>query len=255
MDWQLIGGVGVLGFASSLVNGVLGAGGAIVLIPLFLYGLPALTGRRLETHAVTGLTLVASAASALGGGLGHRGSGHLDLQPMWRHGAVLAVGSLAGAVGSALVSGRVLLILFGCVTVAAAVVLAFDSREGPAARPRPLLADALFLAIGVLGGALGVGAGFLIIPVMIHLLRIPSRTAQATGLVVLGFTVLPALVGKAATGQLPWAPVPLLFGAAVAGSWLGALLSLRLPDSGLRWGLVGVVALMGVRVWVDLLRI
>ena len=253
MDWKLVAAVTVLGFGSSMVNGLLGAGGAIVLIPLFVYGLPALSGRHLETHMVTGLTLVAGVASSLGGSIGHHRSGNLELGPMWRHGPVLAVGALAGSVGSVWVSGRFLLILFGCMTVAAAVFLIYQPAGKPGQRPRPLLADLLFLGVGVLGGALGVGAGFLIIPVLMHILRVPSRSAQATGLAVVGLAVLPALLGKAVTGQVPWLLAPFVFVAAVAGSLAGATASSRLPARGLRLGLVGVVSLMGIRVWVDLL--
>jgi NADH-quinone oxidoreductase subunit K len=69
----------------------------------------------------------------------------------------------------------------------------------------------------------------------------------------IGLAVLPALLGKAVTGQVPWLLTPFVFVAAVAGSLAGAVASSRLPERGLRLGLVGVVSLMGIRVWVDLL--
>lgn len=253
MDWQLVAGVTVLGIASSLVNGLFGAGGALVLIPLFLYGLPLIAGRRLETHLVTGLTLVAGVASSLGGSIAHRRAGNLELGSLWRHGPVLGFGALGGAVVSAWIPGRALLVLFGVITVAAVALLVFQPREAPGRRPRPLLADLFFAAIGALGGALGVGAGFLIIPVLTHLLLVPSRAAQAMGLAVVGFAVLPALIGKALTGQVPWPLVPFVFGAAIAGSLVGAVISARLPAAALRFGLVGIVFATGVRVWADLL--
>lgn len=253
MDWQLVAGVSALGLASSLVNGLLGAGGAIVLIPLFLYGLPLIAGRRLETHLVTGLTLVSGVASSLGGSAGHHRAGNLELGSLWRHGPVLGAGALAGALVSAWIPGRVLLTLFGAIILAALGLLIFEPREDSGRRARPVLAGVLFAAIGILGGALGVGAGFLIIPVLTHLLLVPSRAAQAMGLAVVGFAVLPALIGKALTGQVPWPLVPFVFGAGIAGSLLGALISARLPGRALRFGLVGVVFAIGVRVWADLL--
>jgi uncharacterized membrane protein YfcA len=49
----------------------------------------------------------------------------------------------------------------------------------------------LFLGIGTIGGA-----GVLVIPVLLHLLGTPQRTASGTGLVLPAFISGPAFVGK-----------------------------------------------------------
>src|SRR5205807_9606937 len=49
--------VALITLAASLANGVLGAGGAILFVPLALYVLPSL-GTRLDTHEITSLSLV-----------------------------------------------------------------------------------------------------------------------------------------------------------------------------------------------------
>lgn len=246
-------GLGGLALLTSFVNGLLGAGGAVLLIPLALYGLPLLVGGRLDPHQVSGLVLVQSVASALGGGLGHGRHGHVEGRLLWTYGPLLAVGGMAGALGSVLLPGRALLFAFALVTTGAALLMLFRPRPAPAVRHRHrLAAGAILLAVAVVGGAIGIGAAFLIIPVMLYLLGVPGRTASGTALVMSVFLTAPALLGKAVTGQIVYGPALYIAVAAVAGSRLGAHLSRRVPVARLRLGLAALVGLLALRVWADL---
>ena len=247
--------LGALALLTSFVSGLLGAGGAVLLIPLALYVLPLMAGTKLDPHQISGLVLVQSVAAGLGGGLGFRKHGNLDSRLVWRYGPVLAAGGLAGALLSALLPGRALLFAFAVVTSGAALLMLFrpPRAEAPATGRHQAAAVAIFVAISLIGGTIGIGAGFLIIPVLLYLLAVPPRVASGTALVLIIFLTAPALLGKAVTGQLVWAPAAFMAVAAVLGSRLGAHLSPRVPVTPLRLGLAGLVALLAVRVWLDLL--
>lgn len=247
--------LGLLAFLSSFVNGLLGAGGAVLLIPLALYVLPLMVGVQLDPHHVSGLVLVQSVASALGGGLGFRRHGHLDTRLLWKQGPLLAVGGLTGALGSSLLPGRVLLFAFAIVTTGAAVLMLFRPgvSKAPRSRHHQVAAAALLFAISLVGGAIGIGAGVLIIPVLLYLLATPSRVASGTALVMTVFLTAPAVLGKAVTGQIVWFPAAFMAVAAVVGSRLGAHFNARIPVAPLRLGLAGLVGLLAIRVWSDLL--
>ncbi|MDP9401500.1 MAG: TSUP family transporter, partial [Actinomycetota bacterium] len=130
--------VGLLAAASSLVAGVLGAGGDILLVPLLLYALPALAGDPLDVHAVAALSLVGSIASTGSGGLRHLLEGSLDRVALWPAAGLLAGGALAGGLLSPLVADRSLLAVFAVVTTAAALLLLVPPGRGlaPAGAPR-----------------------------------------------------------------------------------------------------------------------
>ncbi|HXM58721.1 MAG TPA: TSUP family transporter, partial [Candidatus Dormibacteraeota bacterium] len=100
---------------AGVVSGFLGAGGQIVGIPLLLYALPVLAGRALDPHTVTSISL-AQGLGVLAGGLGHyQRRGLVDWRWALEETPPLAAGGAAGAVLSAALPGRVLLLVFAVV--------------------------------------------------------------------------------------------------------------------------------------------
>jgi len=246
-------GVGLVTLAASLTNGVLGAGGAILFIPLALYVLPAL-GTRLDTHQITALSLVQGLCAFAAGGIAYGRRGQVAYDQIWLSGLPLGVGGLAGGLLSAAAPGPLLVLLFALVVTAATVVLLVPPREGRhRGRGAQVVVAALFLGIGALGGAVGVGAGVLLIPVLLHVLGMPQRTASGTSLVLPAFISGPAFVGKAASGQVPWALVPAVALTAVCGVLLGSLIQRALAPATLRLGLAALTAVLALTVWTRLL--
>src|SRR6267378_6760444 len=108
-----------LGFIGAFTSGLVGVGGAIVMIPLVFYVPPLLGVGSLDIKMVAGVTMAqVLAGSAMGawthgrGAMVHRGLA------LWG-GTAMALGSLAGAVASRFVGGRVLLIVFAIMATAA----------------------------------------------------------------------------------------------------------------------------------------
>jgi len=104
------------------------------------------------------------------------------------------------------------------------------------------------LAIGALtglaGGLLGVGGGFVMVPAMVYLLKTPQREANGTSLAVI---VPIAIVGATILGGGHQVDVEVgiaLAVGAVGGAVLGARLTRRISDIGLRraFGIVAVAA-------------
>lgn len=90
----------VLGFIGAFVSGLLGAGGAIVMIPLLLYVPPLLGVGQLSVKAVAGATMVQVFVAALSGIIAHRRHRAVNAEVAWVGGIAMASGSFAGAVAS-----------------------------------------------------------------------------------------------------------------------------------------------------------
>lgn len=239
--------------AASLANGVLGAGGAILFVPLGLYVLPVL-GTRLDTHEITSLSLVQGICAFVAGGIAFGRRGQVAYEQVWLSGIPLGLGALAGGFLSAAAPGRLLVLLFALVVTAATAILLVPPAEGrPRGRAAQVVAAGLFLAIGAVGGAVGVGAGVLVIPVLLHVLGTPQRTATGTGLVLPALISGPAFVGKAVSGQVPWALVPAVAITALAGVTVGSLLHRAIRPAVLRLGLAVLTGALALTVWARLL--
>ena len=112
-----------LGFAGSFVAGLVGVGGAIVMIPLLYYVPPWLGVGALDMKLVAGVTMgQVLAATAMGTAL-HGGAGAVHRPLAVVAGTSMAVASLAGALASRYVSSRFLLTVFGVMGLLALVLM------------------------------------------------------------------------------------------------------------------------------------
>jgi hypothetical protein len=78
-------------------------------------------------------------------------------------------------------------------------------------------------AIGVLTGLLGVGGGFLIVPALVLILKVPTKTAAGTSLVAIASTsAIAFLMRFEYWGEVPVLPIAAFTLAAIVSSFLAA---------------------------------
>jgi uncharacterized membrane protein YfcA len=108
---------------------------------------------------------------------------------------------------------------------------------------------AIGFIIGFIGAIMGIGGGFLLVPMLIYLLRVPTATVIGTSMVLIFVTMTAATVLHAATNHLVDAVLALIlmvggvigaqFGAhagqRIRGEWLRLLLGLLVLSVGLRF--------------------
>jgi uncharacterized membrane protein YfcA len=250
----------LLGVFGAFVAGLLGVGGAVVMIPLLLYVPPLLHVGQLDMRAVAGMTMVQVFVAAMSGMLAHRRARAVRGDIVWIGGVSMALGSLAGAFASAHVSPRFLLLVFALMTTAAiALVLATMETFGlrpPADTGRfsRWRVAAVALVVGLCAGLVGAGGAFLLVPLLTVVVGVPLRVTIGSSLGITALAATTGLVGKAATGQVPWLLAIIVSAAAVPGAQLGAYVSRRLPLRALRAALFVVVLATAIVAWWDLLR-
>lgn len=227
----------MLGFGVGLVMGlvfaVLGAGGGIIAVPVVL----VLFHLSLSDASGAGLAIVFTAA--LSSSVGYARARRVDWRTVLVLSPTLMAGAALGARVSPLVPERWSAGLFAVVLVLAIASLFRPRAQAPGRASNPVLV-ATGLLLGALTGLLGVGGGFLLVPVLVTLggLPLPRAVGTSTALIAIGsFTGgLTALVSKPSLVMLV---APLALGAMV-GALAGVPLGGRLPDRGLRLGFVGL---------------
>ncbi|MBI3968429.1 MAG: TSUP family transporter [Chloroflexi bacterium] len=133
----------------------------------------------------------------------------MDLATALPMAGVAVVSGFAGGLGSGLVSARFLLWLFAGVVISAVGVLLLPDHSiepakyylfGGSYRPSRAVAIVLGALIGGLSGLLGTGGGFLLLPLMLSILKMPLRVAIGSSLVVVAASAASGAIVLCPTG-------------------------------------------------------
>jgi hypothetical protein len=104
------------------------------------------------------------------------------------------------------------------------------------------------LVIGFIGAVMGIGGGFILVPLMIYLLRVPTSTVIGTSMVLTLITMASATVMHAATNHLVDAVLALiLMVGGVIGAQFGARAGQNMRGERLRLLLGLLVLAVGLR--------
>jgi uncharacterized membrane protein YfcA len=103
------------------------------------------------------------------------------------------------------------------------------------------------LVAGAVSGMLGVGGGFLKVPAMNLVMRVPLRVAAATSNVMIGVTAIASLFVYFARGYVhPPLAAPVALGV-VVGSFVGTVLASKAPPMALRFVLAAVLVFVALQ--------
>lgn len=246
------------GLGVGMLSGLLGIGGGTIMVPAFrlAYNMSAL--------AATATSLLTIVPTSISGMITH----------VRNKTCVLPVGLAAGLGGACSSWIGVVLAEWSpdwCVMAAAAAVIAYSAftmlKKAVAATPiksdssntnseyayylitkNVLIKAALIgLSAGVLSGYVGVGGGFIMVPLFLSKLDLPMKKASGTSLVAVGILVLPALITQIVLRNVNWVAGCACIVGSIPGATLGAKLQMRVPERALRFcfaGILGVAAVL-----------
>lgn len=251
--------IGGLGLFTGFLSGLLGIGGGIIMAPLLLYTPPLFGQEPLSIHTVAGLTIVQGLLACLAGALTHRKYNFVSSELSFWMGATIFIAAIAGGAGSRFVSSQALLFLFACLAFAAAFLMLIPEKEKNEKPDVRLLnfnrsrAISVASSVGLLGGLIGQGGSFILIPLMTSYVHIPTRIAIGSNLAIVLLSSLAGFIGKAATGQIQWLmTIPIALTVIPAASF-GGYISQKISIQGLRRYLAILIALAALKIWHSLL--
>lgn len=247
-----------IGLAVGLLSGGLGVGGGILGTPLMHMLL------EIEPHTAVGTSLAMIVPTAIAGALSYMRKGMVAVG-LARASAVPAVaGTILGSLSTLVVHGALLMLMIAALLVLTGldILFGFGSRldpqepQAPAEPGEPPVYSAaeaglMGVACGYLSGFLGVGGGFLLVPLMLYLFKTPIKTAFGTSLAVVAVVSVPGTMVHALVGHVDLTLALSLVVGSVPGAWLGSSLAMRLKEKWLRrafaWMLIIVAALFAFR--------
>jgi uncharacterized membrane protein YfcA len=231
-----------------LALGLFGGGGSILALPVLVY----VAGIAPQPAIAMSLAIV-GATSLLAGAL-HRRGGRVDLRVAAIFGATGMVGSFLGSRLTHLVAEPVLMLAFAAlmVVVGAAMLAGFSDRLEPRMRigaaRRSAWTALAGLVVGAATGFLGIGGGFLVVPALVLLARLPMAQAVGTSLFVIAANAAAGLAGHLADGPLDLGATAGFTLAAMVGAIAGLRLAGWVSPQRLRRGFALFVIAIGVLV-------
>ncbi len=109
------------------------------------------------------------------------------------------------------------------------------------------------IVIGVITGLVGAGGGFLIIPALVLMAKLPMKKAIATSLLIIAIKSLIGFVGDIETMEIDWGFLIIFTSISIGGIWLGIFLSNFIDGKKLKKAFGWFVLVMAVYIiWKEL---
>jgi uncharacterized membrane protein YfcA len=249
--------IAFLGALRGFFSGLLGIGGGIIMAPLLLYVPPLLGFGSLSMHTVAGLTIVQGLVACISGVIVHKRFNSVSVRLAGWMGGTIFITALLGGAGSGYASNDLLLLIFGTLALLAAILMLMPNAKE---QKMPVVTELPFSlwravstagSVGVLGGMVGQGGSFILIPLMTSFVNIPTRIAIGTNLAIVLLSSTAGFLGKAFTGQIEWLlAVPIVI-TVVPAAQLGGILSHKVPVVKLRKILGVLIAIAACRILIS----
>jgi uncharacterized membrane protein YfcA len=233
---EILGYIGAL--FVGLVLGLIGGGGSILTVPILVY----LIG--LNPIVATAYSLFVVGMTSVFGAVQNYKKGFVDLKTavifaipafivvyLTRRLLVPIIPDVVFSVGDFEVTNNIfIMIFFAIVMVLASFSMISGKKTVSTSEVQPIKYNYPLIAfegtiIGVFSGIVGAGGGFLIIPTLVLLAKLPMKKAIGTSLCVVAVNSLFGFLGDLSNFQIDWKFLLTFTGISILGILLGIYLS------------------------------
>ncbi len=258
----------ILGYALAAIVGVslglIGSGGSILTVPILVYVMAV------NPVLATAYSLFIVGSTALVGGVQSAIQKRVDFKTVF----IFGIPSIAAvyatrmwlvpliphelfSIGSLVITKPIaLMLLFAAVMIVASVTMIRPGKNKETDENTPLSYNYPMIllegtVVGILTGLVGAGGGFLIIPALVLLARMPMKLAVGTSLFIIAAKSLIGFIGDLQGSQvIEWKLLGGFTVFAVIGIFIGIVLSKKIPGENLKKAFGWFVLLMGIYIFI-----
>ncbi len=253
----------IIGFAAAIVIGIslglIGGGGSILTVPVLVYILgvnPVLATA--YSLFVVGSTSLVGAATYMKKGLVNYKTALVFAIPSFiavfltRKFLVPALPDPLFTLGEAIITKNIgIMIFFALIMLAASYSMIFAKKCVDCDEGEPIVFNFPMIAlegsvVGVITGIVGAGGGFLIIPALVLLAKLPMKMAVGTSLLIIAAKSLIGFLGDLSTQAIDWQLLLIFTALSIVGIFIGSALSKKINEKVLKTGFGWFVLIMGI---------
>ena len=242
--------------------GLVGAGGSILTVPLLVYGFG------IDAALATVYSLFIVGITSAAGSAGYFKNKLVDVGMAFIFGipSIIAIfltrkyllpaipATIFSAGDYQLTREVLLLLLFAALMMAASYSMIRKGRENA---PLPGKSKAWYplifvqgMATGLITGLVGAGGGFLIIPALVNMLKLPIRKAIGTSLLIVSINSLAGFLLSYKQFPIQWTFLLTIAILAITGIVIGSRLSIKIKSATLKPAFGWFVLLMGIYIFI-----
>ena len=251
----------IAGYIASILIGLslglIGGGGSILTVPVLVY----LFG--VNPTVATSYSLFIVGSTSLIGAIRKYAIGQVSMKTaqlfgitsvitvlLTRRYIIPAIPENLGMVGGIILTKSMLTMVLFAILMLLASVSMIRGRKDAEEKEKPIDVVPLMMygvGIGLVTGLLGAGGGFLIIPALVLLARLPMKLAVGTSLTIIAIKSLIGFMGDIQTGQvIDWGFLLFFTALAVGGIFIGGYVSNYIPGKKLKSGFGWFVLFMSI---------
>ncbi len=236
-----------LGLLVGFVLGLLGGGGSILAVPIFLYVLGV------APKPAIAMSLAVVGLSAFVGFLMHWRQGTVALRVALPFGLCAMVGAFITARLARFVPANAQLAMFAIFAFAAAIFMLRDAAKPAASEPAPRSDNPHFalklipqaFAVGALTSLVGAGGGFVIGPALVLIADVPVKPAVGSSLLIIALNALSGFVGYIGQVPIDWSLITTFSLMAAIGAIAGTTLIRRVPQRRIKQAFAILILVLG----------
>ena len=253
----------IIGFASAILIGVslglIGGGGSILTVPVLVYVLgvnPVLATA--YSLFVVGSTSLVGAVTYMKKGLVNYKTALVFAIPSFiavfltRKFLVPALPDPLFTVGETIITKNIgIMVFFALIMLAASYSMITAKKCVDCDEDEPVVFNFPMIAlegsvVGVITGIVGAGGGFLIIPALVLLAKLPMKMAVGTSLLIIAAKSLIGFLGDLSTQTIDWQMLLIFTSLSIVGIFIGSALSKKINEKILKTGFGWFVLVMGI---------
>lgn len=254
----------ILGYVLAIIVGIslglIGSGGSILTVPILVYVMGV------NPVLATAYSLFIVGSTALVGGVQSAMQKRVDFKTV----LIFGIPSIAAvyatrmwlvpvipkelfSIGSLVITKSIaLMLLFAVVMILASVSMIRPGKHKDLDENAPRVYNYPMIllegtVVGLLTGLVGAGGGFLIIPALVLLARMPMKLAVGTSLFIIAAKSLIGFIGDLQGSEIiDWKLLGIFTAFSITGIFIGILLSKKIPGQKLKKGFGWFVLVMGI---------